>query len=69
MEVLAKDQFRDSLPEEDMRLLRAVLATILELESYQLVSKQKASRKQAESKVCKGDSAGEGAAGAVRHYL
>ena len=51
MEVLAKDQFVDSLPEEDMRLrirqnrpatLRAALETALELESYQLASKQRA---------------------------
>ena len=51
VEVLAKDQFVDSLPEEDMRLrirqhrpatLRAALETALELESYQLASKQKA---------------------------
>ena len=51
VEVLAKDQFVDSLPEEDMRLrirqhrpatLRADLEMALELESYQLASKQKA---------------------------
>ena len=51
VEVLAKDQFVDSLPEEDMRLrirqhrpatLRAALETALELESYQLANKQKA---------------------------
>ena len=49
--VLAKDQFVDALPEEDMRLrirqsrpatLRAALETALELESYQLASKQRA---------------------------
>ena len=51
VEVLAKDQFVDALPEEDMRLhirqnrlatLRAALETALELESYQLASKQRA---------------------------
>lgn len=51
VDVLAKDQFMDALPEEDMRLrirqhrpatLRAALETALELESYQLASKQKA---------------------------
>lgn len=51
VEVLAKDQFVDSLPEEDMRLriwqhrpatLRAALETALELESYQLASNQRA---------------------------
>ena len=51
VEVLAKDQFIDALPEEDMRLrirqsrpatLRAALETALELESYQLASKQRA---------------------------
>ena len=51
VEVLAKDQFVDSLPEEDMRLrirqhrpatLRAALETALELESYQLASRQRA---------------------------
>ena len=50
VEVLAKDQFVDSLPDEDMRLrirqhrpatLRAALETALELESYQLASKQR----------------------------
>ena len=50
IEVLAKDQFVDSLPEEDMRLrirqsrpktLREALETALELESYQLASKQR----------------------------
>ena len=49
VEVLAKDQFVDALPEEDMRLrirqnhpvtLRAALETALELESYQLVSRE-----------------------------
>ena len=51
VEVLAKDQFVNSLPEEDMRLrirqhrpatLRAALETALELESYQLTSRQRA---------------------------
>ena len=51
VEVLAKDQFVDALPDEDMRLhirqnkpatLRDALGTALELESYQLASKQKA---------------------------
>jgi len=51
VEVLAKDQFVDALPEEDMRVrirqnkpatLRNALAMALELESYQLASKQKA---------------------------
>ena len=52
VEVLAKDQFVDTLPDEDMRLrirhnkpatLRdALIGTALELESYQLASKQKA---------------------------
>jgi len=51
VEVLAKDQFVDALPEEDMRLciwqnkpatLRDALAMALELESYQLASKRKA---------------------------
>ena len=51
VEVLAKDQFVDALPEEDMRVrirqnkpatLRDALAMALELESYQLASKQKA---------------------------
>ena len=52
VEVLAtaKDQFVDALPDEDMRLqvrqnkpatLRDALGTALELESYQLASKQK----------------------------
>lgn len=50
IEVLAKDQFIDSLPEEDMRLrirqsrpesLRKALEAALELESYQLASKQR----------------------------
>ena len=50
IEVLAKDQFVDSLSEEDMRLrirqsrhktLREALETALELESYQLASKQR----------------------------
>ena len=50
IEVLAKDQFVDSLPEEDMRLrirqsrpktMREALETALELESYQLASKQR----------------------------
>ena len=51
VEVLAKDQFVDTLPDEDLRLrirqnkpatLRDALGTALELESYQLASKQKA---------------------------
>ena len=51
VEVLAKDQFVDALPDEDMRLrirrnkpatLRDALGIALELESYQLASKQKA---------------------------
>lgn len=51
VEVLAKDQFVDALPKEDMRLrvrqhkpatLRDALRTALGLESYQLASKQKA---------------------------
>ena len=51
VEVLAKDQFVNALPEEDMCLqirqscptvLRAALETALELESYQLASKQRA---------------------------
>jgi hypothetical protein len=51
VDVLAKDQFVDLIPEEDMRLrirqhrpatLRAALETALELESYQLASRQKA---------------------------
>ena len=51
VEVLAKDQFIDSLPEEDMRLrirqsrpatLRAASETALELKLYQLASKQRA---------------------------
>ncbi len=51
VKVLAKDQFVDALPEEDMRLrirqnkpatLRGALGTALELESYQLASRQKA---------------------------
>ena len=51
VEVLAKDQFVDALPEEDMQLrirqnrpatLRAALEAALELESYQLASKQRA---------------------------
>ena len=51
VEVLAKDQFVDALPEEDMRLrirqhkpatLRDAPRSALELESYQLASKQKA---------------------------
>ena len=51
VEVLAKDHFVDSLPDEDMRLrirqhrpstLRAALETALELESYQLASKHRA---------------------------
>ena len=50
VEVLAKDQFVDALPDENMRLhihqnkpatLRDALGTALELESYQLESKQK----------------------------
>ena len=50
IEVLAKDQFIDSLADEDMRLrirqnrpktLREALETALELESYQLASKQR----------------------------
>ena len=50
VEILSKDQFVDALPEEDMRLrirqntpatLRDALGTALELESYQLASKQK----------------------------
>ena len=49
--VLTKDQFIDALPEEDMRLrirqskpasLRDALGIALELESYQLASRQKA---------------------------
>ena len=51
VEVLAKDQFVDALPDEDTRLrirqnkpatLRDALGTALELESYRLASKQKA---------------------------
>ena len=51
VEVLPKDQLVDALPDEDMPLsicqnkpatLRDALGTALELESYQLVSKQKA---------------------------
>ncbi len=51
VEVLANDQFVDALPEEDMRLrirqskpstLRDSLAVALELESYQIASKQEA---------------------------
>ena len=53
VEVLAKDQFVDAQPEEDMRVrtkfcqnkpatLRDALTVALELESYQLASKQKA---------------------------
>ena len=50
VEVLAQDQFTDALPEEDMTLhicqskptsLRDVLQIALELESYQIASKQK----------------------------
>jgi len=50
IEVLAKDQFIDSLADEDMCLrirqnrpktLREALETALELESYQLASKQR----------------------------
>jgi len=50
VEVLAKDQFVDALPEEDMRLrirqnkpvmLRDALRLALELESYQLASRQR----------------------------
>ena len=50
LEVLAKDQFVDALPDEDMRLrirqsrpssLRATLEAALELESYQLASRQR----------------------------
>ena len=50
VQVLAKDQFIDSLPDQDMRLriwqnqpktLREALETALELESYQLSSKQR----------------------------
>ena len=50
VEVLAQDQFIDALPEEDMRLcicqnkpasLRDALRIALELQSYQLTSKQK----------------------------
>ena len=49
--MLGKDQFVDALPDEDMQLqirqnepaiLRDALGTALELESYQLASKQKA---------------------------
>ena len=69
VEVLAKDQFVDSLLEEDMRLrirqhrlatLRAALETALELESYQLANKQKARFVR--------DTVGEGAACAVCDY-
>ena len=51
LEVLAKDQFVDALPDEDMQLrirqnkpatLRDALGIALELESYHLASKQKA---------------------------
>ena len=51
VELLAKDQFVDVLPDEDMRLrirqnkpatLRDALKLALELESYQLASRQKA---------------------------
>lgn len=51
VELLAKDQFVDALPEEDMRLrihqnkpvtLQDALRIALELESYQLASKQRA---------------------------
>ena len=51
VEVLAKDQFVDALPDEDMQLhicqnkpaiLRDALGIALELECYQLASKQKA---------------------------
>jgi len=51
VEVLAKDQFVDALPDEDMRLrirqnkpttLRDALGLTLELESYQLASRQRA---------------------------
>ena len=51
VELLAKDQFVDALPDEDMRLrirqnkpatLRDALKLALELESYQLASRQKA---------------------------
>ncbi len=51
LELLTKDQFIDSLPDEDMRRrirqnrpdsLQQVLQTALELESYQLASKQHA---------------------------
>ncbi len=51
IKVLAKDQFIDSLPDEDMRLrirqgrpgsLKETLEAALELESYQLASKQRA---------------------------
>ena len=50
VEVLAKDQFVDALPDEDMRLrirqnkpamLRDALRLALELESYQIASKQR----------------------------
>lgn len=50
LEVLAKDQFIDSLPDEDLRIrvrqnrpqtLQQTLETALELESYQLASKQR----------------------------
>ena len=50
VEVLAKDQFVDALPEEDMRLrirqnkpttLRDALRLAVELESYELVSRQR----------------------------
>ena len=51
VELLAKDQFVDALPDEDMRLrirqnkpgtLRDALKLALELESYQMASRQKA---------------------------
>ena len=50
VEVLAKDQFVDALPDEDMRLhirqnkpttLRDTLSLALELESYQIASRQR----------------------------
>ena len=50
VEVLAKDQFVDALPDEDMRLhirqnkpttLRDALSLGLELESYQIASRQR----------------------------
>ena len=50
VEVLAKDQFMDALPDEDMRLrirqnkpttLRDALRLTLELESYQIASRQR----------------------------